>query len=430
MVRFWVMSITIDKYLLSIVVDFAAQIEENRGRSRPQRPSKPAILEPPVTKAKTSQTSVERRAEELDTIASVLPLERRDELAELLTDQDVETLRHLVNQGMGDNTLRALTSDLTYLEAWGLATTGKSLPWPAPEALLLKFVAHHLWDPEKRATDPNHGMPAEVDNNLRQQGFLKAVGPHAPDTVRRRLASWSTLTKWRGLSGAFSSPSLKSAIRLAVRAVPRTRRRKSAKAVTGDVLAKLLASCSGDSLRDVRDRAILMVAFASGGRRRSEVAGLRLEQLTVEVPIEVADGPPLPSLAIHLGRTKTTTGEEDDVVYLTGRPVEALNTWLAAAKIDKGSVFRGIGRWGTVSKRPLDPQSVNAIVKQRAEMAGLDPAEFSAHGLRSGYLTEAANRGIPLPEAMEQSKHRSVQQASSYYNNATRRSGRATRLLT
>jgi integrase len=430
MVRLPVEVLTTDKYPLSIVVDFAAQIEENRGKSRCQRPPKPAIPEPIVTKANTSQTSVERRAEELDTIASVLPLERRDELAELLTDQDVETLRHLVNQGMGDNTLRALTSDLTYLEAWGLATTGKSLPWPAPEALLLKFVAHHLWDPEKRATDPNHGMPAEVDNNLRQQGFLKAVGPHAPDTVRRRLANWSTLTKWRGLDGAFASPALKSAIRLAVRAVPRTRRRKSAKAVTGDVLAKLLASCSGDSLRDVRDRAILMVAFASGGRRRSEIAGLRREQLTVEPPIEVPDGPPLPSLAIHLGRTKTTTGEEDDVVYLTGRPVEALNAWLAAAKIDKGGVFRGIGRWGTVSKRALDPQSVNAIVKQRAEMAGLDPAEFSAHGLRSGYLTEAANRGIPLPEAMEQSKHRSVQQASSYYNNATRRSGRATRLLT
>lgn len=383
-----------------------------------------------MAKTKTSLTAVERRAEELDTIASVLPLERRDELAELLTDQDVETLRHLVNQGMSDNTLRALTSDLAYLKAWGLAATGKSLAWPAPEALLLKFVAHHLWDPEKRSTDPDHGMPDDVDDKLRRQGFLKAIGPHAPNTVRRRLASWSTLTKWRGLSGAFSSPSLKSAIRLAVRAVPRTRTRKSAKAVTGDVLAKLLATCASDSLRDVRDRAILMVAFASGGRRRSEIAGLRLEQLTVEPPIEVEDGPPLPSLAIHLGRTKTTSGEQDDVVYLTGRPVEALNAWLAAAKVDKGSVFRGIGRWGTVSRRALDPQSVNAILKQRAEMAGLDSVEFSAHGLRSGYLTEAANRGIPLPEAMEQSKHRSVQQASSYYNNATRRSGRATRLLT
>ncbi|TAU17062.1 site-specific integrase (plasmid) [Rhizobium ruizarguesonis] len=382
-----------------------------------------------MAKPKKSLTAVERRAEELDTIAAVLPIERRDELAELLTDQDVETLRHLVNQGMGDNTLRALTSDLTYLEAWGLAATGHSLPWPAPEALLLKFVAHHLWDPEKRAADPEHGMPGDVDENLRSQGFLKSAGPHAPATVRRRLANWSTLTRWRGFDGAFASPSVKSAIRLAVRAVPRTRGRKSAKAVTGDVLAKLLATCATDSLRDLRDRAMLMVAFASGGRRRSEIAGLRREQLTVEPPIPGDDGPSLPSLAIHLGRTKTTSGDEDDVVYLTGRPVDALNAWMVAAKIDSGSVFRAIGRWGTVSRRAIDPQSVNAIIKQRVELAGLERGEFSAHGLRSGYLTEAANRGIPLPEAMEQSRHRSVQQASSYYNNATRRSGRAAQML-
>ncbi len=330
---------------------------------------------------------------------------------------------------MGANTLRALTSDLAYLEAWGLAATGKSLPWPAPEALLLKFVAHHLWDPEKKETDPDHGMPAGVTNNLRAQKFLKSTGPHAPDTVRRRLASWSTLTKWRGLDGAFASPALKSAIRLAVRAVPRQRRHKSAKAVTGDVLAKLLATCANDSLRDVRDRAILMVAFASGGRRRSEIAGLRLEQLTVEAPIEMPDGPPLPSLAIHLGRTKITTGEEDDVVYLTGRPVDALNAWMTAAKIDKGCVFRPIGRWGTVARRALDPQSVNVIIKQRVAAAGLEPEAFSAHGLRSGYLTEAANLGIPLLEAMEQSRHRSIQQASGYYNSASRQSGRAARII-
>ncbi len=45
-----------------------------------------------------------------------------------------------------------------------------------------------------------------------------------------------------GIEGAVSPASLKSAIRLAVRAVLRQRRRKSAKAVTGDVLAKLLAA--------------------------------------------------------------------------------------------------------------------------------------------------------------------------------------------
>lgn len=262
----------------------------------------------------------------------------------------------------------------------------------------MKFVAHHLWDPRKRATDPDHGMPTAVEQNLRNQGFLKTNVPHAPDTVRRRPATWSTLTKWRGFDGAFASPALKSAIRLAVRAAPRTRRRRSAKAVTSDVLVKLLATCATNSLRDLRDRAILMVAFASGGRRRSEIAGLRREQLTVEAPLPVEGASPLPSLAIHLGRTKTSTGEQDHIVYLTGRPVEALNAWMTAAGIDKGSVFRGIGRWGTVSRGALDPQSVNAIIKQRMVMAGLEPAEFSAHGLRSGYLTEAANRAFPLPK--------------------------------
>ncbi|MBT9370835.1 site-specific integrase [Rhizobium sp. CSW-27] len=373
--------------------------------------------------------TVNRRAHELDTIAAVLPMERRDELAELLSDQDIETLRHLVNEGMGANTLRALTSDLAYLQAWSLATSGRSLPWPAPEALLLKFVAHHLWDPEKRLTDPDHGMPAEVEDKLRLQRFLRSSGPHAPDTVRRRLATWSTLTKWRGLQGAFTSPALKSAIRLAVRATPRPKRRKSPKAVTGDVLSKLLGTCRTCSLRDVRDKAILMVAFASGGRRRSEVAGLRKEQLVMEAPIPVDGSTPLPSLSIHLGRTKTSGADSEEVVYLTGRPVDALNAWLEAGRIDSGSVFRAIDRWGNVSKRALDPKAINDIVKQRAAMAGLDPAEFSAHGLRSGYLTEAANRGIPLPEAMEQSRHRSVQQASEYYNSATRRSGRAARLM-
>ncbi len=99
---------------------------------------------------------------------------------------------------MAENILRALTSDLAYLQAWSLAATDSPLPWPAPEALLLKFVAHHLWDPVKREADPTHGMPDAIDEQLRDQGFLRTIGAHSPDTVRRRLANWSTLTKWRG----------------------------------------------------------------------------------------------------------------------------------------------------------------------------------------------------------------------------------------
>lgn len=374
-----------------------------------------------------------RRAVELDALDAILPFDRRDQLAALLTDDDVATLKHLAQQGMGDNTLRALASDLGYLEAWCQLATGAPLPWPAPDALLLKFVAQHLWDPVKRAEDPGHGMPAEVEAGLRAQGLLRADGPHAPDTVRRRLTSWSILTRWRGLKGSFSDPSLKSALRLAVRAAARPRQRKSKKAVTGDVLAKLLAVCAGDRLVDVRDRALLLTAFASGGRRRSEVANLRTEDLIDEEPVRTdptdANSPPLPCLTIHLGRTKTSTADDDEHVMLIGRPVTALKQWLAEAGIDSGAVFRKIDQWGNVDRRGLTPQSVNLILKARAKQAGLDPAAFSAHGLRSGYLTEAANRGIPLPEAMQQSLHKSVTQAASYYNNADRKNGRAARLV-
>ncbi|WP_353646271.1 site-specific integrase [Mesorhizobium sp. WSM2239] len=376
---------------------------------------------------------VARRAEALDALESVLPFDRRDFLATLLTDDDVETLRHLAKEGMGENSLRALASDLGYLEAWSLAATGSSLPWPAPEAFLIKFVAHHLWDSSRRQTDPAHGMPAHVETALRAEGLLRSDGPHAPSTVRRRLSSWSTLTKWRGFSGKFNAPGLQSAIKLAVRASARPRGRKSKKAVTADILTALLKACAGEKLVDARDRALLITAFASGGRRRSEVSSLRVEQLVEEDPVPAdpkdPDGPKLPCLKIRLGRTKTTQADTDAFVLLVGRPVLVLKDWLERSGISEGAVFRGIDRWGNLEKRALTPQAVNLILKRRVAAAGLDPRAFSAHGLRSGYLTETARRGIPLPEAMQQSQHRSVQQASNYYNDAERTLGRAARLI-
>ncbi|WP_112984555.1 site-specific integrase [Ensifer adhaerens] len=379
-------------------------------------------------------SKTERRAEELDALDAILPFGRRDQIAALLTDDDAATLKHLASEGMGDNTLRALASDLGYLEAWCQLATSGPLPWPAPESLLLKFVAHHFWDPARRAEDPSHGMPVEVEAGLRAQLLLRANGPHAPETVRRRLTSWSILSRWRGLRGAFDGPSLKSALRLAVRASARPRQCKSKKAVTGAILAKLLDACAGERLVDLRDRALLLTAFASGGRRRSEVSALRVEDITDEGTVladpSMPDSPPLPCLAIHLGRTKTTTSDDDERVILIGRPVTALKRWLEEAGINDGPVFRRIDQWGNIDRRALTPQSVNLILKSRCKQAGLDPTLFSAHGLRSGYLIEAANRGIPLPEAMQQSLHKSVTQAARYYNDAERKLGRAARLVT
>jgi len=70
-----------------------------------------------------------------------------------------------------------------------------------------------------------------------------------------------------------------------------------------------------------------MVAFASGGRR-SEVAGVRREQIAVKEPITTKTGLPSSSLSIHLSAHQDKSGDRDEMVYLTGRQVEALNVCL------------------------------------------------------------------------------------------------------
>ena len=429
-------SITIDNYPVSIVMDWrrksveSGQIsvrDEGGLHGHTQRMRSRWI------NGTVESDASPARAEKLDALDAILPFSRREKLAEFLTHGDVATIKHLAKQGLGANTMRALASDLAYLEAWSQASTGKSLPWPAPEALLIKFVAQHLWDAHEHSLDAHHGMPDAVSGALRENDLLRTKGPHAPATVRRRLSSWSTLTQWRGLEGSFGGSGLRSAIKLAVRACGRPRGRKSRKAVTADVLGAVLKATCSDRLADMRDRALLLLAFASGGRRRSEVAAMRVEDLIEEEP-ERADpsdpvSPLLPCLTIRLGRTKTAAADEDERVILIGKPAAALKTWLEHADITSGPLFRGIDRWGHVDRKALDPQSINLILKTRIKAAGLDPCAYSAHGLRSGFLTEAANRGISLPEAMQQSRHKSTAQAASYYNDTERKLGKAARLI-
>ena len=81
-----------------------------------------ALAAPVATRAPRADPET-RRALQLDALAAILPIDRRDRLAQILTDDDVATLKHLAREGMGENSLRALASDLAYLEAWAQAAT-------------------------------------------------------------------------------------------------------------------------------------------------------------------------------------------------------------------------------------------------------------------------------------------------------------------
>jgi site-specific recombinase XerD len=371
-------------------------------------------------------------AARLGSLISIISFDRQEVISALLTDDDLNTLKHLARKGTSENSLRALTSDLACLEAWCLAATGGPLPWPAPEALVLKFIAHHLYDPAEKIRDPSHGMPDDVEIRLKAAGLFRCEGPQAPSTVRRRMSSWATLHRLRGLHGPFADPPVREAIKRAAKASHRRPTRKSRRAIVRDVLEDLLATCDGIGPAALRDRALLLVAFASGGRRRSEIATLRVEQLIPEAPVPANPATPegrmLSCMTIELGRTKTTAAEDASRVKLVGRAADALQRWLDRAAISAGYIFRRIDRWDNIDSRPLSPAGVNHIVKRRLALAGYDVADYSAHGLRAGYLTQAAKDGVALPEAMRQSQHRSVQQAANYYNDAEAELSRAARL--
>ena len=88
--------------------------------------------------------------------------------------------------------------------------------------------------------------------------------------------------------------------------------------------------------------------------------------------------------------------------------VGAVQTWLQAAGIHRGAVFRQMRRGDTLTDRRLSDQSVALIVKRRALSAGVDPAKLSGHSLRAGYATAAAAAGVEERKIANVTRHKNL----------------------
>ena len=71
---------------------------------------------------------------------------------------------------------------------------------------------------------------------------------------------------------------------------------------------------------------------------------------------------------------------------------------------------------------------VRASRGRRPALAGLT-GDFSAHSLRSGFMTEAGRQNVPLGEAMALTGHRSIQTAMRYFQAGAVQESRAADLL-
>ena len=126
--------------------------------------------------------------------------------------------------------------------------------------------------------------------------------------------------------------------------------------------------------------------------------------------------------ALLIRRSKTDqSGEGHEIAIPRGyrlRPVEAVQTWLAAAEISVGPLFRPVLKGGRLQSVSLSAFSAAQIVKRYAERAGLDPAAYAGHSLRSGFLTSAAESGASILKMIEVSRHKSVDVLRGYVRRA------------
>jgi site-specific recombinase XerD len=184
------------------------------------------------------------------------------------------------------------------------------------------------------------------------------------------------------------------------------------KAATSDIVLGMVGG-KGTSLRELRDRAILLLGFA-GAFRRSELVALNLDDIEW-----TAEGG-----LVMIRRSKTDQeGLGRKVGIPRGEiacPVIALAAWLEAAGISEGAVFRRVfnRRTQRVADQQLAARNVASVVKAAAAKLGFDPATFGGHSLRSGLVTTAVKRGVNLMKVCDQTGHKSLEMLRVYTRDA------------
>lgn len=315
--------------------------------------------------------------------------------------------RKIIDEGTPPNTKRAYKSDMAYVKAWAIAR-GFDPELPYSAELMVTFIVDHL-----------EQMPSEVERVLVADRVKADFGPQAISTVKRRVATISVAHKIAGLPTPTANSQVSELMSRASKAAARRGWRPNKKAAIDlEWLNPILDTCDGRSLHDIRDRAMILFAWASGGRRRSEVASATIERLQV-----LGD-----DYVYELGVTKNTQTGETGVVPVAGRAADAMRDWLDRLRKEEGPLFRGILPNGVIMDTPVDPDTVNQVIKRRAKLAGLDVTRIAAHSLRAGFMTEAGKQNVNLKEAMELSTHKSMTVAGEYFRASDGLKNRGARL--
>lgn len=335
---------------------------------------------------------------------------------EVLSPAAMEAVRTLLGEGESPNTVRSYRSAIHYWTGWFGMRYGKALELPVPVPVVVQFIVDHVerkskdGHPDKKGTTAEKvrsELPDDIDQALVVAGYKSKLGAPALTTVIHRVSVLSKAHQLRGAKNPCEDAVVRELLLTCKKAYTSRGVRPDKKpALTQEPLQAMLDTCDG-SLRGVRDRALLLFAFCSGGRRRSEVTQATMANVKRVSP---------DAFVFELVHTKTNQAgkdRRDSAKPVVDVAADALAHWLRLSGITSGPIFRRIRRGGHVGE-PLTPSAVRDIVIDRAALAGLS-GKFSAHSLRSGFVTEAARQKVPIPEAMAMTGHTSVDSLMGYF---------------
>ena len=193
---------------------------------------------------------------------------------------------------------------------------------------------------------------------------------------------------------------------------------KRAAALDPDSLLRVARFCPSATNLGIRDRALVVLGFASS-MRRSELAQLQLSDVRFHHE----------GLAVMIQFSKTDQDGRGRQVAVWAEkrpatdPVRVLKAWLERRGTAPGALFLRI-RGDVIQTRGITPTSINLAVKRAIIRAGLDPKIYSAHSLRAGAVTTAAENGNSDQEIMRLSGHESPAVMKTYVRHARVFSGR------
>lgn len=239
--------------------------------------------------------------------------------------------------------------------------------------------------------------------------------------MRHRVAVLSTAHRLKQATNPCEPPAIRTVLRRAARAaVKRGERPRKKTAITLPEPEALLATCD-DSLEGIWDRALLCFGFASGGRRRSEIAAADLRDLR-----RIGE-------AGYIYRLEHSKTQQDGVTATStpdkpvlDRAARALQNWLEASGVTEGAIFRRL--WKRHVGPALSPAAVGEIVQRRARMAGLE-GDFGGAQPPVGVRDRSEPAGRFSTEIMQLTEHRAVSSVVGYFQAGAAAANPAARLL-